>query len=125
MIFLSACATVGGAADPLDGSAWELFAYRKTKPIAGTTITAIFEDGRVSGSAGCNSYSGKYEIDGDQIRIHELAWTLMACMNPEGVMEQETTIMQFLSDAHDFHLSDTQLMIFRTDGEALTFVPQE
>jgi len=29
-------------------------------PISGTTITARFEDGQISGTAGCNQYSGSY-----------------------------------------------------------------
>ena len=42
-------------ADPLRGSTWELFAYRKTRPIEGTLITAEFRDGQVRGTGGCNT----------------------------------------------------------------------
>ena len=50
----------GSRTSTLDGSGWELYAYRKTKPIVGTTITANFSDGEIRGTAGCNSYSGSY-----------------------------------------------------------------
>ena len=49
----------------------------------------------------------------------------MACLEPEGVMEQETMFVGFLGDAQTFRLSDGGLQIVRLDGEALTFVPQE
>lgn len=125
-ITLAACggaSTIAG--DPLDDTSWILADYGGTGPIPGTTITATFEDGQVNGSAGCNSYFGSYQVSGDNITMGEVASTLMACMDPEGVMEQETTFMEFLTDAQTFRLTDGQLQIFRSDGEALTFGPQE
>ena len=41
---------------------------------------------RVNGRAGCNSYGGKAEINGAQLKISLLISTKMACMAP-GVME--------------------------------------
>jgi heat shock protein HslJ len=111
--------------DKLDGTSWTLFAYRKTLPIEGTTISANFEDGEVRGSAGCNSYQGSYQVDGSRIQIGDLALTLMACPEPEGVMEQEQYIMQFLQDAQTLRMSEGRLFIVRSDGEELTFDPQE
>ncbi len=111
--------------DPLDGTSWVLFAYRKSKPIPGKTITADFEDGQVHGSAGCNTYSGNYAVSAGNISFENLVITLMACLEPQGIMEQEQMIMQFIRDAQTYQLSGEQLMIFRSDGEALTFVPKE
>ncbi len=108
-------------ADPLGGSTWELFAYRKTRPIEGTHITAEFQDGEVRGTGGCNSYSGSYKIDGSQIKFDAIGWTAMACLDPEGVMEQETLVMDFFMNAERYELEEDRLTIFRSDGEALTF----
>ena len=122
---LVACSAADPAAsDPLHGTSWVLVAYRKTRPIPGTTITAAFEDGQVRGSAGCNSYSASYQVSGDTIAVGEIAITEMACLEPEGVMEQETISMEVMRDAQTFRLIDGQLQIFGSDGEALTFVPQ-
>ena len=116
------CQSVEGSKTPtLDGSNWELFAYRKTKPILGTTITANFLDGEIRGTAGCNSYFGSYTTDGTMIEFGELGWTAMACLDPPGVMEQETLVMEFFMNAERFELEDGRLYIYRTDGEALTF----
>lgn len=112
--------------DPLDGTSWVLMAYRKSKPIPETTLTATFEAGKIHGSAGCNSYSGPYQIGDGTITIGAIASTEMACLEPAGVMEQETMFLnEFLRNAQTFRLTDGQLQIFRADGEALTFVPQD
>ena len=126
LLSLAACDGAGPVTDdPLDGTSWDLMAYRKSKPIPGTTITATFEDGQVTGSAGCNTYFGSYQIDGDIINVGQIAITEMACMEPAGVMEQELMFVEFLGDARTFRLSDGSLQITRSDGEALTFVPQQ
>jgi heat shock protein HslJ len=122
LLLMTACGENANK-DPLDGTSWTLFAYRKSKPIEDTTLTIAFEDGQISGSAGCNSYFGSYEIKSDIITISETGWTLMACLDPEGVMEQEQLFMEYLQDAQRFTLNDEQLMIFQSEGEALTFIP--
>ncbi|MFA9491108.1 MAG: META domain-containing protein [Anaerolineales bacterium] len=122
LLTTAGCQSVEGSKTPtLDGSNWELFAYGKTKPILGTTITANFSDGEIRGTAGCNSYFGSYTTDGMGIEFGELGWTAMACLNPPGVMEQETLVMEFFMNAERFELEDGRLYIYRTDGEALTF----
>ena len=124
LLTTAGCQSVEGTRSPtLDGSSWELFAYRKTKPIVGTTITANFSDGEIRGTAGCNSYSGSYTTDGAKIEFGELGWTAMACLDPPGVMEQETLVMDFFMNAERFELEDGRLYIYRSDGEALTFDP--
>jgi heat shock protein HslJ len=126
ILVLAACGGTGTtSADPLDGTAWELTAYGTSEPIPGTTITATFEEGQMRGSAGCNTYSGSYQVDGEFINVGQLAMTEMACLQPEGVMDQELMYLEFLRGARIFELGDGGLRIFRSDGEALTFVPQE
>jgi heat shock protein HslJ len=101
IILAAACASNDAAVDDaLDGTSWQLEFYRKTTPIPGSTITARFADGEITGSAGCNTYG-----------------------DPEGVMEQEQMYLEWLSDAYKYQLSDDQLQIFWTGQEALTFVP--
>ena len=89
--------------------------------VEGTHITAEFQDGEVRGTGGCNSYSGSYKIDGSQIKFDAIGWTAMACLDPEGVMEQETLVMDFFMNAERYELEEDRLTIFRSDGEALTF----
>ena len=112
ILALAACARSGAATDdPLDGTSWELMAYRKTRPIPGTSLSATFEDGQVSGSAGCNSYGGSYQVSDGTISFSELFITEMACMDPEGVMGQEALFMGFLRDARTLRFVEGQLQI--------------
>ena len=86
-------------------------------PLPTTNITAQFdEEGRVSGSSGCNNYGAAYEVDGNNITINisPAATTLMAC--PEPVMVQEAAYMEALGAAETFEISEDQLTLFDADG---------
>ena len=120
LVMLVACGGTGG--DPLNGTAWELYAISKHRPIEGSHITIAFEDGQVSGNSGCNSYGGDYQVDGEKIEFGMLMSTLMACADP-AMMEQETIFMQYLGGAGRFQLAGGQLLIYWSEHEALTFVP--
>ncbi len=119
-VLLSACGIK--VSDPLDGSSWELYAWDKTRPVEGTTITIQFEAGQVSGSSGCNTYGGSYRVRGNTLQVEGLVSTLMACADP-ALMEQESIYLQFLGGAQTFELTEGQLQVFGSGEEALTFVP--
>jgi heat shock protein HslJ len=126
LLWLAACDRGDSAAsDPLEGTSWVLTAYGRSSPIPGTTITASFEGGQMRGSAGCNSYGGSYQVRRDKIKLDKMAVTLMACSEPEGILEQEHIFLSFVGEAQTFRLIDGQLQIFTSDGEALTFIPRE
>jgi heat shock protein HslJ len=124
---LSACSTAGPATtDPLEGTSWELLAYAGTPILEGTTITASFGKGEVNGSGGCNVFGGIYQVEGSKIEMDALTMTLTACIEPEGVMDQESAVLGFLQDADTFEVdAEGQLLIYRADGEALVFVPSK
>ena len=126
LILLTAC---GGqtvqSEDPLEGTSWRLLFYRKSQVIEGTEITANFDDGQVTGSAGCNSYFGSYQANGSNLTTNQIGATEMYCGEPEGLWEQEVFFLETLNDAQRFELAEGRLMIFRSDGEALTFEPND
>lgn len=122
-ILLSACGAFPTTSDSLDGTSWELVAIGEQPPLAGTTITLYFEDGQVRGSSGCNLFGGAYRASGEQIEFQEFEATVMACLEPSGVMEQESAYLETLGEAQRFEIVDGQLHIFGSEGEALTFAP--
>ena len=72
-------------------------------------LTAIFdEDGMLSGSSGCNTYTSEYTTDKGAIEIAAVAGTKKACAEPAGVMEQEASYLALLPAVK-----------FRVDGRAL------
>ena len=47
--------------------------------------------------------------------------TLMACLEPEGAMEQEQKYSSYLMEVHSFELDGDRLYLYFGDREALTF----
>jgi heat shock protein HslJ len=88
-------------------------------------MTANFTDQEISGSASCNSYFGEYKIKDDQIAIEGLGWTEMACLDPEGIMEQEQTVMRLLSQASLIAREENSLVVTTDSGKELIFSLQE
>jgi heat shock protein HslJ len=111
----------------LVGTNWLLTSYNNGKGgmqsvIIDTEINANFsEDGAMSGSAGCNSYSASYEATEDTIRIGMIANTEMACMDPEGIMEQETQYLTALQNAAVYLIRDDLLEIRDENGSGVAY----
>ncbi len=124
-IMLSACAGSSPTDQPnLEGTTQALTAFNQNPPIEDTQLTITFEDGQVSGNAGCNHYGGSYQVKGDAISFDALFMTEMACMEPVGVMEQELTYLELLGAAQRFELVDGVLTIFTDLEQTMTFLPQ-
>ena len=111
----------------LEDTKWFLRSYGEQNNlqtlIEDTGITATFDSakGEVSGSAGCNTYFARYGVQGNKLSIFEMAWTEMACISPEGVMEQEQEYLTILANAQSFQADDTTLMILCSGGQQLYF----
>jgi heat shock protein HslJ len=113
----------------LSGSSWLATGYNNGKQAVvsvatGTELTAVFgKDGNMSGTAGCNNYSGPYKVDGSKITIGPLAATMMFCDNPAGVMDQEAQYLAALQSASTYQIEGNQ-MTMRTadDAMAATFI---
>ncbi|MFQ5812502.1 MAG: META domain-containing protein [Anaerolineae bacterium] len=115
------------AAADLDGTLWKLDSYLNSQGesvdvLPGTEITIEFKDGQISGSAGCNTYFGSYEVEGDSLTIGPIGVTEMFCAAPENVMEQESAYLAALQSAVSYQATDDQLQMANADGEiVLTF----
>jgi heat shock protein HslJ len=121
-VLLAGCGESGAAAS-LDDTRWVLRSLNGGSPLAGTEVTVAFEDGEVSGSAGCNSYFGSYRVEGeDKLTLTDLANTEMACFEPQGIMEQEVEYLSVLRAATGFRLSDGELQLFSAGGGLLVFM---
>lgn len=81
------------AVPTLDPSNWEIIL------VDGQAVTGRpnirFERGRVSGSSGCNSFSGAFHRTGTTLSFEPVIATQMACPNPLGA--QEAAVFSLLS----------------------------
>jgi len=97
----------------LAGTAWEVSGYNTGRQAvssvrAGSRITLEFSaDGGLSGSSGCNRFSGPWTLAGGALRVGPLRTTRMAC-EPE-VMQQEAAFLAALQGA----------TVVRREGERL------
>jgi heat shock protein HslJ len=139
-VILAACGPTGASGEPtvdqtevpanqeaemtVAGVDWALHSYTNATGamVAALTdgrVTARFEGGQVGGTAGCNHYGGPALIDGNGLVIGPLASTLMACLEPDGVMAQEQAFLAHLEKAASFGFDGRQLVLKDVDGQEL------
>ena len=105
----------------LQGKTWVLYTYNDTQPIADHHPSLEFDAGQISGTTGCNHYGGTYQIDGDSIYFEGVFSTEMACLEPDGLMEQERIYLELLWVADQFQLTDHELTFYSASNPILVF----
>jgi heat shock protein HslJ len=112
------------AAQPrtLAGTAWRVTNFNNGRQavvsvLAGTNLTLAFAaDGRASGSAGCNNYTGGYRADGPKLTIGPVAATRRMCPAPQGIMEQEQQFLKMLESVATARFEGDRLELRTADG---------
>ncbi|MDH3944386.1 MAG: META domain-containing protein [Anaerolineae bacterium] len=116
---IAAGCTGGGGVD-LDGSQWLLVEINGAPALPGSGASLNFEGAQVNGKASCNSFFGEVKYGpGDAISFDALGSTMMACLEPEGLMEQESAYLQALGDAVSFEVEGGTLKLMDGDGTVL------
>lgn len=107
-------------APSLTGTTWVATGINNGKggvvsTVAGTDVTATFAaDGTVSGSGGCNTYSGTYTTDGTKLTFGTLATTQMAC--GDAINTQESAYFAALTRVATYDFAGGNLELRATDG---------
>ena len=115
----------------LTSNTWKLAWFDDTngvwsKVAEGSTITATFlNEGKVTGSGGCNGYSADFQLGGTpRIFFHRPVVTARECQTPTGVMSQESAYFTDLEWAETYSITNNQLIIFnRANTKILQFDP--
>ena len=108
----------------LAGSTWIVESYNDgDSPGRGVIENSIAkvlftEDGSISGGAGCNSFTGKYTARDGVLAIEQLAITELGCLEPAGVMEQETALVEAMESAVGYWVDGNRLHLKTDDGTA-------
>jgi len=120
-LLLAGCASTPTQPLELSGSAWTVTGYRadgQLQPLLpGSRLNARFgDDGRVTGSAGCNMYFASYQGSAAELRISPAGATRKACPEPAGIMQQETRFLDALGASTSAVMRDGQLQLLQADG---------
>jgi heat shock protein HslJ/uncharacterized lipoprotein YbaY len=119
----AAVATFDAVSSDLAGTSWNITSFNNGREavvgiLEDTMPTLVFgESGALSGTTGCNNFTGTYTSDGaGAIEISQLAATMMACMEPEGLMDQEMQILAALPAATVYTVQGSILELRDADG---------
>jgi heat shock protein HslJ len=118
------CLAPSSPPEKLTADSWRLTSYNKGGELAEvgplTIITLKFgEDWRIGGNAGCNDYSGDYQLDGGLMSVRALGATEKYCLVPEGVMDREQAYFLLLNNTTRYNIDQDELTLSYYDEEKL------
>ncbi|MYM64303.1 META domain-containing protein [Pseudomaricurvus sp. HS19] len=96
----------------LVGSNWQIESVDSGGIIDNSMITASFpEQGRISGSTGCNRYMGNFVVSGEgAVQVTGMGSTRRAC--PEALMNQESRVLEALQATTQVKMEGSQWLLF-------------
>lgn len=107
---------------PVTGTEWVLTELRTADAVttsaaleAAAPVLTIGEDGTVSGTTGCNQFSGSAQVGEGTITFEPLAVTLMACLEPE-LDEVQTLVLTVLDGETTYTVDGPNLRVTAADG---------
>ncbi|MBB1516799.1 META domain-containing protein [Tessaracoccus sp. MC1679] len=118
-----ALGTFAAQSQELADTTWAITSYNDgsaaVSPLADTETELTFaDDGTLSGTGGCNRLLGSYTAGDGEISFGTIATTQMACMTPEGLMDQEAAIVAALESAATYSIEGDMLEM-RTADDAI------
>lgn len=122
----------GGPVAPLDTRALLATTWRMrfgggpdgdVQAVEGSPISITFEgDGTFGGFAGCNEYSGLFQLSDRRLELNGVMVDAAACLEA-GVMEAEAAYLAALADVSEVDLGEGQLIMGGMSTE-LIFLPE-
>jgi len=118
---LNGCGRAYPDARSLDGSEWRIASVGGAAVTLPRPATIAFDEDRVSGSTGCNRFTGGYTLQAGRLSTPRLAMTRMACMGEAGAVEAAVT--DLLNDPMvAYPMRDGSIRLVGTEGKSATLV---
>jgi heat shock protein HslJ len=123
----SACAPAPGASQARETIAdrdWQLVRIERggaETTLAGArppTLRLDSKEGRASGFAGCNRFSGSYQLAGDRLTFGPLLSTKMAC---ERGMDVESAYLDALAKTGSWSQGEGEIVLRGAGGVSMSF----
>lgn len=119
-LLLTACTFSGSPGAELAGTRWELVEISGQDLLDDTFISLEFEEGRVTGSAGCNAYGAAYSLpSASDLSIMTPEANEADCQDPEGVMAQEGEYLHLLEEIGEYQLQGDRLSFADVGGDVI------
>lgn len=132
LLALTACTPVAVPLAPaspppaLANTRWDLVGYGPANALITPVALATLDFGpeQLGGTTGCNNYGAGYTQDGFNLTLAEggPVSTMMFCIEPLGLAEQETTFLALLREVTGFTLENDRLTLTGPKG-VLAFTP--
>jgi len=100
--------------NPLVGTAWLAWDINGQGPGGKTYATLVFNPGRISGSGGCNRFSGTLDVKADAWQASDIAVTRQECA-PE-LMKEEASFLEALESARSHRVEGGLLTLIDESG---------
>jgi heat shock protein HslJ len=108
--------------ESLDGTKWTIMMLDQMPSLDTLRTEVRFADGKISGTAGCNRFTGTYSHKSNVLTFGAIASTKMMC--PEKQMAQEAKFMRLLQGSVTKRYSVEGNLIFANEnGERATLKP--
>lgn len=129
----TSAATGGGAQDgaaSLTANPWELVSFTFGRGEGPPTVKGrdavlrFATDGTLSGTTGCNSFGGTYEVDGPDLTIALGPITRRACTDP-ALTAQEQTLVTDLGKVTGYAVTDGTLELRVGDRTRFTYTAED
>jgi heat shock protein HslJ len=104
----------GSTAVSLEGTPWVLVSGLGLGEATGAAPSAMFQDGTVAGSTGCNRFTAPFSVDGDSLDIGVVASTRMACPPPGDAIER--AYLSALDRVAGWSVDEGELSLSDADG---------
>ena len=89
LALLGACTTVAATPLTFEDTNWQVTAIDGQSTPVSDAYRVQFDDGRIGGRFGCNSFGGNYAVTGDTMTAVDVISTLMGCPEPAATFEQQ------------------------------------
>jgi heat shock protein HslJ len=125
-LLVAACAVPAPQHNPgvvLENTEWRLIDLGGQRALAGPSLRLDAEQIQARGSTGCNTYFGRYELAGQQLRFGPLASTRRACVDPE-MNRQESAFLKALDETRAWRIAGDTLVLREDSGELARFASQ-
>ena len=105
----------GESVEVLLGTRWIVHEIEGAAVPADSRPTLGFgADGKLSGRAPCNAFTGDYQLRGDELALTGLSTTRMLC--PPAVMEREQRFLALLGDVRRFERPAADTLVLHTEN---------